>query len=86
MSTTMTTTSVGSPFFPSLRGLIDHGNPSEDWSLLDEILFETSQRVAKDEEQQQIANSPALVAIPTLTSLGIGSGSNRSLSGCSIMS
>lgn len=71
------TTSMGSPFFPSLRGLIDHGNPNEDWSLLDEILFETSQRVSRDEEQQQIATSSALVAMPTLASLGIGSGSNR---------
>jgi len=73
----MTTTSMGSPFFPSLRGLIDHGSPNEDWSLLDEILFETSQRVERDEEQQEIATTPVLVALPTLTSLGIGCGSNR---------
>ena len=67
-TTTTTTVTRTRAFFPSLRGLIDSARVHEDdWSLLDEILCEI-----QDEEPPPIPTE-----FPTLTSLGIGSGSNR---------
>jgi len=68
--TTTTTVTRTRAFFPSLRGLIDSARVQEDdWSLLDEILCETF--------GQEDEPPPIPAEFPSLTSLGIGSGSNR---------
>ena len=85
VTTTTTTMTATTSFFPSLRDLIDGRNDprisNDDWWLLDEILFETSQGATggggEEREEEKEEEPPMPTEFPTLTSLGIGAGSNR---------